>query len=237
MHQKLADHLEEQVKSGQLKPGDVIELSDDLKKQFDLNEEELALAMSDLVYRGVIEPQYNRQFQQLIVSPGSQLGTMGGILSLTKEAIKRGMTPGVRVLSFEILPAWDYLSRNLAIEPGEKVVIVERLRLVDEEPIAMETSYIPEKLVPGITQEMFEGKGKKQSSFDLLDKQFGIHLMRAVDVVVAVPVRPREARLLHMAAGTPILLRERTTYDDQERLAKWSRAFFKTRSQYEMALR
>lgn len=237
MYQEIADYFESKIKSQELEPGDQLEIFPELQERFNPTKEDLEMVYSELVYRGLLEPHYSKELQQMVVSPGSRLGTMGGILSLTKEAIKRSMTPGVKVLSFEVLPCWQYLSQKLQLEAGEPVVIVDRLRLVDDQPIALETSYIPEKFVPGVNKEMFMGKGSKQSSFDLLDKQFSIRLMRAIDVVAAVPVRPREAALLAMEEGAPILLRERTTYDDQERLAKWSRAFFKTWSQYEMALR
>lgn len=67
----------------------------------------------------------------------------------------------------------------------------------------------------------------KPGEFDLLEKKFDIRLERAVDIAAAVPVGKREAELLAMEEGEPILLRERTTWDEKGRPAKWSRAFLK----------
>ncbi|MGQ9594227.1 MAG: GntR family transcriptional regulator [Anaerolineae bacterium] len=236
MYQECADRVEDALLSGQVKPGEVVEFASALLGGH-TSPEDVELIASELVYRGVLVPQYTRAFRQFVVSSGNRLGVLGGILSLTKEALKRGMTPGVKVLSFDIVPAWRYLAAKLEIEVGEPVVIVDRLRLVDGEPVALETSSMPQKYVPGVTKKMFEGKGADQSSFDLLEKKFGIRLERAVDIVAAVPVGKREAELLAMEEGEPILLRERTTWDEKGRLAKWSRAFFKARSQYELELR
>jgi len=236
MYQEAADRLETTLLSGGAEKRGA-EATTALLEEYASTPQEAQLVASELVYRGVLKPQYAKAFQRYVVSEGARLGVLGGILSLTKEALKRGMTPGVKVLAFDIVPAWRYLAEKLEIEVGEPVVIVDRLRLVDGEPVALETSYMPQKFVPGVTKEMFEGKGADQSSFDLLEKKFEIRLTRAVDVVAAVPVGKREADLLEMEEGEPILLRERTTWDEKGRLAKWSRAFFKARSQYEMALR
>lgn len=237
MYQEIADRVEALLQSRGAKQGEAVEWTTELLGELSPSQQEVELIATELVYRDVLKPQYQGTFQHFVVSGTSRFGVLGGILSLTKEALKRGMTPGVRVLSFDILPAWRYLAERLEIEVGEPVVIVDRLRLVDDEPVALETSYMPQKYVPGVSKEMFEGKGADQSSFDLLEKKFDIRLTRAVDVVAAVPVGKREAELLGMEEGDPILLRERTTWDERGRLAKWSRAFFKARSQYEMALR
>ncbi len=90
--------------------------------------------------------------------------------------------------------------------------------------------------MPDVNADMFEATGSSASSFDLLDNK-GIHLVRAIDVVSAVAIEQREASLLGMETGQPILQRDRTTWDDQGRLAKWSRAFFKAKSQYDLKLR
>jgi GntR family transcriptional regulator len=233
---KLADQIHDFLKTKGLKPGEVLPGLEQLAAQLGNNQDAIGGAVSELVYEGTLERRYSRKAQEVAVSTSGKLGVLGGILSLTKEAVKRGMTPGSEVLNFAIVPCGKLLAEKLHIEPGEEVIIVERLRTVDGEPVALETSNIPRKYMPEVNADMFEAKGAAASSFDLLDKS-GIHLVKGEDIVSAVAIEKREAGLLNMKEGDPILQRDRTTWDDKGRLAKWSRAFFKAKSQYDLALR
>jgi len=233
---KIAEIVYEKIKSGEYASGINLPETAALAKDFGVSVEEVEKAMSALVYEGVLERQYVKEIKCMRVSKAGELGVLGGILSLTKEAIKRGMTPGSKVLDYGILPAGMFLGDKLGISPDEKVIIVERLRTVDGTPVAIETSNIPLKYMPDVSESMFEATGADASTFDLMDKS-GIHLAKAADIVSAVKLEKREAELLDMEEGEPILQRERWTWDDQGRLAKWSRAFFKAKSRYEMNLR
>ncbi len=221
---------------GKLKAGDKLPDADVMRKELGASAQEIEEALPELVYEGQVDRVYEHNAKSLVASVSGRLGVMGGILSLTKEALKKGMTPGSKVLKYGIEPAGLFLSEKLELSPDELVISVERLRTVDGEPVALETSNIPHKLMPDVTPDMFEATGAAASTFDLMDNK-GIHLARAVDIVSAVPVEKREAELLGMVEGQPILQRDRHTWDDQGRLAKWSRAFFKAKSQYEMKLR
>ncbi|NPV77710.1 MAG: GntR family transcriptional regulator [Anaerolineae bacterium] len=236
MANEIAEKIYQHFIEGKLKPGEKIPSAKEMQKVLGISEEELEAALPLLVYEGHLDHLYDYTARDLVASTAGRLGVLGGILSLTKEAIKKGMTPGSKVLRYEISAAGKFLGEKLELAPDEKVIIVERLRTVDGEPVALETSNIPHKLMPDVTPDMFEATGSAASSFDLMDNK-GIHLARAVDIVSAVPVEKREAELLGMVEGQPILQRDRHTWDDQGRLAKWSRAFFKAKSQYEMKLR
>lgn len=236
MNAQAVDILTEKLASSRYEPGTMIPSAVDLAQELGIESEALEDAISALVYDGRLSREYSHRPEGVTLSRMDRMGVMGGILSLTKEAIKRGMTPGSRVVQFAIAPAGSLMARHLQIDPADKIVTVERLRTVNGEPIALEMSHIPLKFIPDVTPEMFEGTGEAASSFDLLDKK-GIHLTRAVDIVSAVVVQEREAALLRMKEGEPILQRDRTTWDDRNRLAKWSRALFRAKSQYEMKLR
>src|SRR3990170_8055431 len=113
-------------------------------------------------------------------------------------------------------PSWSRVQRLLKLEEGDEVVIMERLRSANGDPVAIEVSYYPAKLYPGISKDMFTGSGTGQSSFEVMEKQFGYKSVRAEDEVGVVALEAREAELLHVARGTPVLLRYRATYSDKD---------------------
>ena len=72
--------------------------------------------------------------------------------SFSEEMRKRGMRPASKTLSLEVKHAGAYLGRCLHVSPSERIVVATRLRLADDETMAIETLHVPEPLVPGLTR-------------------------------------------------------------------------------------
>jgi len=233
---RLFQQLQQRIESGEFKPGQALPSVAELQKQFNASEEEVKQALSELIYEGFLE-RVRPEPTETIRVPGYKLwGTLGGIHSLTHEARKRGQEPGTEVLRFDIVPVWPAVGKRLQLDPGEEVVVMERLRTADGEPVAIETSYMPAKYMPGVTKEMFEAKGAGQSSFEVMQKKFGLKSHKAVDEVTVAAVEKREAELLGLDEGTPVLVRFRITYSDRGIPIKCSRALWKFKAGYEMEL-
>ena len=64
--------------------------------------------------------------------------------SFSEEMRRRGMRPGSRTISLDVTLAGAYLGRALHVSPSERIVVARRLRLADEETMAIETLHVPE---------------------------------------------------------------------------------------------
>ncbi|MFH1926868.1 MAG: GntR family transcriptional regulator [Chloroflexota bacterium] len=224
------------IESGEFERGRPLPSVSELQKELNASEDEVRRAISELIHEGVLERVRPEPPDQVTVPTYDLWGTLTGIHSITREARKRGVGPGVEILSFETVPVWPAVAERLELGIDEEVVIMERLRTADGEPVAIEGSYFPAKYMSGVTKEMFEGKGKGQSSFEVMQKKFGLKPARAVDELTAIALEKREAELLGMEPGTPILLRFRTTYSDNGVPIKCSRAVWKFKAGYQMDL-
>jgi len=228
--------IQQRIESGEFEQGKPLPSVSELQKELNASEEEVRRAISELIHEGVLERVRLEPLDQVTVPTYDLWGTLTGIHSITREARKRGVGPGVEILSFETLPIWPAVAERLGLGLDEEVVIMERLRTADGEPVAIEVSYFPAKYMSGVTKEMFEGKGKGQSSFEVMQKKFGLKPARAVDELTAIALEKREAELLGMEPGTPILLRFRTTFSDNAVPIKCSRAVWKFKAGYQMDL-
>jgi GntR family transcriptional regulator len=233
---KLFLDLHRRIQSGEYRPGDKLPGLDALMTQAGVSEAEARRALAELVYEGVIERERPAPAEVLQVPAQALWGTLTGNHSITKEAKRRGLEPGVAILSFETSPAWPALAERLQLEVGAAVVVMERLRSASGEPVAIEVSYFPAKYYPGITPDMFTESGTGQSSFEVMEKTFGLKSARAADEVTVVCLEQREAGLLGLAPGTPVLLRFRVTCSDQGVPIKASRAVWKFRAGYQMSV-
>lgn len=91
----------------------------------------------------------------------------------------------------------------------DRVLRLVRLNLADGRPFALVTVWCPEELGGTFTKEQLT----EHSFHDLL----AVPLGHGVQTIAAAAASEREADLLEIAPGSPVLVCERTTYDTAER--------------------
>lgn len=98
----------------------------------------------------------------------------------------------------------------LHIRPGRMVIAVERLREADNQPIALERSYLPYDRFPGLMDAAATGTPLHQ----LLSTRYKTKVRIGVETIETAPALDREARLLSMTPGVPLLVICRQTFDE-----------------------
>lgn len=126
--------------------------------------------------------------------------TMGPtLISFTEEMRARGLRPSARLLRFDEVAAEPPIADALALGPGDRVVMLERLRFVDGEPLCVEVSHLP-----GRYQRTLE-EGDLEQSLHALLREAGVEIGSGTRRIRATSARLREARLLGVADGAPTL--------------------------------
>jgi GntR family transcriptional regulator len=107
-------------------------------------------AIMNLVNAGYLSRQKGRG---TFVASQKIAMTLSGLTSFSEEIKHRGMRPLSRLLSYEVIPATDRIAQQLSIPNQTPVYEMKRLRLADDHPLALETAYIPVRLLPDLTKE------------------------------------------------------------------------------------
>ncbi|MBT2214094.1 MULTISPECIES: GntR family transcriptional regulator [Actinomadura] len=129
------------------------------------------------------------------------------LVSFTEDMRSRGMRPGSVDLASRTVEADARLARFFGAAPGVSVHVLERLRLADGEPMAVERSHILASVAPGL----FERRPPDTSLFDALERGYGIVMDAGEQTIEAGPAGAADARLLAIPPGaTVFLLRQRT---------------------------
>jgi len=228
--------LEKMIQSGEFKPGDCLPSVAELALRYSATPAEIEDALSELIYEGELQRVRPLPLDEYVLPKRELWGTLGGSHSITKEAKKRGEDPGVEIINWQLTEAWPSITRRLALDPGDKVQIMERLRLANGMPVAIEISYFPAKFYPGITPDLFTEEGSGQSSFAVMEQKFGLKSDKAFDEVTVVCLEKREAAYLQVDPGTPVLQRFRVTLSDKGIPIKASRAVWLFRAGYQMGI-
>ncbi|MGZ9234568.1 MAG: GntR family transcriptional regulator, partial [Anaerolineales bacterium] len=120
-------------------------------------------------------------------------------------------------------PAIPRVAAALRITEGTPVIVLERLRLADELPMAVEISRLREDLFPAFSAEEFPGG----SLYTYLTEKFNIIPAVAHQDMEAIGCPQPQARLLGISKGGPVLHIYRTTFDQSGRPFEQAESFYR----------
>jgi GntR family transcriptional regulator len=134
------------------------------------------------------------------------------LMTFSREMERRGRHPSSRLLNREIRPSTAAEAAALGIAAGEPVVALRRLRLADEEPIAIETATLNRATGPVVMGADLEAG----SLHDALARG-GFHLRRGTATIAAAPATYDDARHLGLRKGDALLVERRVILDTHGR--------------------
>ncbi len=219
LHGQLRAAIRERIDSGRWPPQSQLPPERDLCGLFQVSRITVRHAISELVAEGHLVRLRGRG-TYVAQSPFRKCLLP---LGFTEDMRARGQRPGAKVLTFEETAAEARVAEALQLGTGEPVVLLKRVRLANDEPVALETVYLAQHLCPGILEESLENR----SLYELLRSRYQIRIVRAQQQWQAVACPAREARLLGIRGGSPVLQIQRITYDAAGRPFEYQEAYFR----------
>ena len=205
LYYQLAQNMETAIRSGRLSSGSHLENEIELARQLRVSRPTVRRAIALLANRGLV---IRRHGIGTLVVP-VRVRRPVRLSSLYDDLQEAGQVPSTRLLAHEIVPAPAEVAGSLQLSRGTRVLHFERLRLASDQPIALMRNFLPLSLEEVVTEE-----GLKSAGLYQLLRQNGIHLRLASQAIGARSAQRREARLLKVPAGAPLLTMRRISYDD-----------------------
>ena len=174
--------------------------------KYDLSRSTVRQAFLELEQDGYI---YKIHGKGTFVSPKKFNQELLKFYSFTSEMKKIGKVPSSRVLSFDTVACDWSLAQKLHTTAGTEVYRFQRLRLADDKPVMIETSYIPKARFAGFTGEMLE----QHAMYDIFAHDYGVEFTYAEEKFQAVMTDDRTAKFLNVKKSLPSLKIERFTYE------------------------
>src|SRR5260370_2218774 len=202
---QLAQSMERDIGSGRLSSGSHLDNEIELARQLGVSRPTVRRAIGLLANRGLV---IRRHGIGTLVVP-VRVRRPVRLSSLYDDLKESGQAPTTRLLAFEHVPAPAGVANALKLSRGTRVLHFERLRLATDQPIALMGNFLPVAL-----EELVTEAGLKTTGLYRLIRQGGIHLRLASQTIGARSARRREARLLKVPAGAPLLTMQRISYDD-----------------------
>ncbi|MGC9544169.1 GntR family transcriptional regulator [Streptomyces sp. UG1] len=118
-----------------------------------------------------------------------------------------------QVLLADAVPATPAVAERLEVEAGTEVIALERVRMLDGEPLSLDASYLP----ADVGRPLLEMDLARNDVFVLLEQELGLPLGAAELSIEAIAADRTVADLLRVRDGFPLLFIERLTYTDSGR--------------------
>lgn len=129
---------------------------------------------------------------------------------------------GLRAGTKELLVREEHASAGVAsalqLPEGEPVLVVERLRTADGQPIVHSTDIVPRRLYPGPLERVY----RVQSMYEFLQEQCGQTVEYGIARIKPAAADRRLARKLQVSHGTLLLILEQVDYNAQDRRVLYS---------------
>lgn len=133
----------------------------------------------------------------------------GELTSFTEDMRRRGLIPTSQVLAQEEEQATTSVAAKLQLTPQELVTRIQRLRLADGEPMALETAYLSTRRHPGLAATDIHG-----SLYETLVLNYNQRPQRADQTLGVKVLSDDEAALLGLDRGSSALAVERLLRDE-----------------------
>jgi len=146
-----------------------------------------------------------------------------GLTSHTEEMKASGIRPGSKLIDVSRVPASPEVGAALRLGGGAEVLQIERLRLADGEPIALEVLFLNAERFDGISSALDEDV----SFYQLLSSDYGVELASAEETIEATVAGSREAKLLGCGTGAAVLRLSRLTFDTNGRPIEYVRSHYR----------
>jgi GntR family transcriptional regulator len=231
LYRRIGADLRDRIRSGLLAPGGQVETELELMERYGVSRATVRQALGALVGEGLLE--IRRGLGTFVTTPRFE-HTIGGFYSFSREIERHGLRPATRVLGLGLESAEEPAAGALGIGIGTPVVALRRLRLAGDDPLVVETSYLPAARFPGLERVDFAAA----RLYDTLTNAYGCRPTRARETFEPILLTADEAELLDQGRGEPALRVERTAFDQDDAPIEFCRSTVRgDRYRYSVELR
>ena len=221
LYQQVANSILEQIQSGELQPGARLPSENALSEQHQVGRNTIRHALSELTVKGYVE---SVQGVGTFVTETLFPKTVEFLYGFSQEMAQRGKNVGSKVIEAKIIQADPLLARVLRIQLGAEVVFLNRLRIVDGKPAAIERAYLPHIFCLGILEHDFS----QESLYDVLAVQYNMKPDHAEQEIGAEIATPQVAALMELSHPAAVLVIHRETRTAEGRVIEYVESEFRS---------
>lgn len=204
LYYQIQEILEEKISSGEWGEGFQIPTEKELSDYFNVSSITVKRAVHELVNKGLL---YRVRAKGTFVAKELKEENIFNLVTFGSEI----ETDNNHVtLNHSIIEAEKSILRRLSLKEGDKVLKLDRLKIDEDDVVAIERTYIVDKLLPNFPVERME----TDLIYNVIRDESNVELSRARMYLSTTVATEEEATLLKLKSGTPLIILERISFLD-----------------------
>lgn len=230
LHEQISSWLRDEIGSGALPPDAQLPSENHLCRKFGVSRVTVRRALQTLEADGLI---FRRQGLGSFVSDRRLAQGLVRLTDFAQDLDRAGLRASSRILHQSNEPCPAPVAERLGLEPGAPVLRLDRLRLGDGEPMALDRTWIP----PYYAQLVQGHDLATETLYRVLEREYGIPALSGRYRITAATADQETAGALQVGPGEALLVIERTTRTVGDRAVYFQRRFYRSdRMAYELEL-
>jgi len=198
--------LRDEIESGRWPAGARIPSEPELCRLLDVSRTVVRQALGALEHERLLRRR--KGLGTFVAEPKIRGRLVQSLTGFHDDMLAQGRTPRTVVLRQAVIPAGGKVGDRLGIPTDSRVVVIERVRSVDHEPIVFVTTYLPADLVPGLdTIDLTDS-----SLYQTLAARYDLHIERGRRSLESIRADDEVAARLQIEVGEPVLFLSSVTY-------------------------
>jgi GntR family transcriptional regulator len=215
IYRRLTAIIEAEIQAGRLRQGDPLPAERVLADSLGISRVTVRKALDKLRGDGLIVRRHGARSE---VNPRVEKA-LSGLSSFSEDMRQRGLVPGSRWVRRRLVRPDPAEMLALGVAAGTPVWRLERVRLADGRPIALEVATVPQRFLPSID-------AVDTSLYEALALE-GHQPVRALQRMRAAPVSEADRLLLDCVEGEPVLEIERRCFLGSGEVVEVSRSRYR----------
>ena len=220
IHRQIIEAITTEIEENRLKPYNRLPSEKELCEQWKTSRSTVRKAMDQLTDRGKIFRVPGKG--SFVAFPKISHQT-SHILSFAEKMKAQGLEVETKLILKEIIEPNEEIAEALKLTKQARVLMIQRLRIVKGEPMALQTAFMPANLCENLMKEDLES----QSLNRLFQEQCNIRLSRS-DIWIEAPIITKKEQKLLGNPRVPLFLAVvGVTFDQDDKPVRFSRGVFR----------
>lgn len=230
IYAQLQEIITEMIENEELQPHDPIPTEYEFCDFHEISRMTVRTAIMSLVNKGIL---YREQGKGTFVAPSKPKYQLSGFKGLTEGMVELGYQVNTTILSFQCKPCSKFIASMIGLKTENQAYRIERLRLVDRIPYAIETVWLHPDKYPNLTKEMLD----ERSLYEVIQNNYQLLPHYAKQIVEPVHLNAFEKKTFNLQEDALGLLFHRTTYTEDDTVIEYTKSIYRVdQHKFEMHL-
>lgn len=219
LYAQIKEELKRRIKAKEYRQGEYLPRETDLQEEFGVSRITMRRAINDMVSEGYFS---RTRGKGTVITLDKINEKLNRIMSFTDEMNQKGLETTCEEVIVQVVKADKQVAEALLINVGDYVFRIERVRFVNNCPLAFHITYL--KLESNIPLDNSVYKG---SLYVVLKEHCSITIDKVNDLFEAIIASDDICERLKIAPGSPVFKRDRISYQASGETVEYTICYYR----------